>query len=89
MRTVRKVCSVVAVAAILASPSAIMAQPDNPATRYDACMDRSEESLLRCLKSSGETDLLCWSTYGYAKFWCTVSYGVRTIIFRSSSERIA
>lgn len=89
MRTVRRVCSIVVVAAILAAPSAVMAQPDSPAAKYDACMDRAEASFLLCLDAAGDSEYLCWSTYGYAKLWCTVSYGVRTIIRRSSPVRIA
>ena len=80
MHTVRRACSIVAAAAILALPSAAMAGSGTPAEKYDACMDRAETSLIRCLDAAGEADYFCWSTFGYAKLWCTISYGVRAVI---------
>jgi len=80
MHTIRRACSIVAAAAILALPSTAMALSGTPAEKYDLCMDRAETSFLRCLDASGESEYLCWSTFGYAKLWCTISYGFRTVI---------
>ncbi|MFC1500288.1 hypothetical protein ACFL6T_04645 [Candidatus Zixiibacteriota bacterium] len=80
MHRIKRACSIAAVVAILAAPSSAMALSDSPAEKYDACMDRAESSLLRCLDVSSELDYFCWSKYGYAKLWCTISYGVRSIL---------
>ena len=57
-------------------PSSVMAGSNEPATRYDRCMDKAEASLYDCLDVAVATESLCWSRYGYAKLYCSIRYFV-------------
>lgn len=68
--TARRLLLTVATAAALV---ALPLQAHAEDTRYDKCMDRAEETLNECNKSSFD-DTLCWSRFGYQKLWCTLRY---------------
>jgi len=87
MNSLKRTCSIMTVAALLAAPSfiaasptALIAQADSPAAKYDDCMDGAEESFLNCLEAATEKDILCWSRFGWAKIACSISYGIREIL---------
>jgi len=64
---------------IAASPIVLQAQSKSREALYDACMDKAEATLLKCLEAAGDTKPLCWSRFGYSKLGCTVSYFIRSI----------
>ena len=57
-------------------PSSVMAGNNDPATRYDRCINKAEASLYDCLDFAVATESLCWSRYGYTKLYCTIRYFV-------------
>lgn len=61
-------------------PTSVMAGSNDPATRYDRCITRAEESLYECLDFAVATEQLCWSRYGYAKLYCSLRYAVDLIV---------
>ncbi len=86
MSRMKKTCSMMMMAVMLAAPSFIMASPvvlkaqtDSRQAKYDACMDAAEEHLERCL-AAARRELPCWVRYGYEKAGCTVSLGIRSIV---------
>ena len=86
MSRLKKSCSMMMVAVMLAAPTFIMASPialkaqsRSDKARYAECIDAADKDFKYCLKHAEETDILCWAKYGYDKIGCTVSYIIRSI----------
>jgi len=81
MRFRSSILSMVAVLSLAGFyPSSAIAGNKDPATRYDRCITKSEESLYDCLEVAVATEQLCWSRYGYVKLYCSIRYGVDLIL---------
>lgn len=79
MQFCKEMISTAVVLALLATAPPGIAAADDPATRYEECMNKAEADLYKCLRIAAGSEYLCWSRYGYAKSWCSVRYLMESI----------